>query len=163
MPILLYFKLASITFIGYRSFFYFSYYFKHVTMNQILILLFELFGILFIIKYVSKIRGARMLSGILIFVSTLGVILTSVGSGLFLYLLAISASLFISLSRFSKLLIILFLPLFCPHLYIRAVLHLVGMDTLANAIKMMDNNYIILFIYPAILLSLCDNNNFKPN
>ena len=162
--ILLYFQISSFYYISSRILQHLSLIFENYKESIALCaLLVEIFGTFLVIAFVPKIRAARMLSGILIFIGSLAVIFTSFGTGLFVYFLTVLIILIISISRSSRYLNFILVPFFCLQIYMKLALQLVGMDNKMNAIRMVTNHYVILFIYPAILLLCCQKTIAKSN
>lgn len=113
------------------------------------LLLLRLFG--------PKIKSARMISGILLFIGSLVLLFTSLGYGTIVFGTAICASAIVSIGNSSKILGFILLPLMSPKIYIR----ILSRFTSENVNETISNSYITLFIYPSILLLCCQKNDFK--
>lgn len=103
-----------------------------------------------------KMKAAKMLSGILFFIGSLTILFTSFGSGVLINLIGILIVLILSISQISKYLFVLLIPFTSVFLYIKIMLQYMELDNTVNIIKVWSDNYMILFIYPAILLACCD-------
>lgn len=113
------------------------------------LLLLRLFG--------PKIKSARMISGLLLFIGSLVLLFTSLGYGTIVFCIAICASAIVSIGNSSKILGFILLPLMSPKIYIR----ILSRFTSENVNETISNSYITLFIYPSILLLCCQKNDFK--
>lgn len=127
----------------------------------ILIVFIEIFGLKILKKYAPRMQAARMLSGILIFIGSLTLIITSFGSGMLANLLAVTICFFISLPDYSIFTELIFLPFTSSIFYIASLLHFAGMNNVSNIIDIWSDKYMILFIYPAIMLLCCQRKDVK--
>lgn len=123
--------------------------------SSYLIILVEILILLIVRLFCPKIKAARMLSGILLFIGCLAIIFTSFGSGLLTNMAGIFICLILSISNLSYFLFVLLIPFTSPLLCIKTLLRFLELDTTTNIIKACSDNYMILFIYPAILLLCC--------
>lgn len=121
-------------------------------------IIFEILAFFLIKNFGPKLKYSRLISGIIVFVSSFAIMFTSLGTGLVLFSMAALLCLLISLSKLSNTLGIALIPLISPTLYIKLILQAMDLDTPMNLIKLWKNNYIVLFIYPAFLLLCCQTN-----
>lgn len=108
-----------------------------------------------------KIKSARMISGILLFIGALTLLFSSFGYGTIIYFIAISSCLFISIGNCSNILGVAFLPIMCPQMYFRLIIGSIKDHNNMDINEIWGNYYITLFIYPAILLLCCQRDGFK--
>jgi len=115
-------------------------------------LLLRLFG--------PKIKSARMISGILLFIGSLSLLFASFGYGTIVYIIAICACSIVSIGNNSKFLELILLPLMSPQIYVRLISRLTADNVKMDEYEIIGNSYITLFIYPSILLLCCQKDGF---
>lgn len=136
------------TFIAFRLLKTLSKSVHEKSMNYILIII-EILYIFAIRIYCPKTKLRNFYAGILIFLCSFVILFSSLGCGLIVSFIAVSCCLvsciIVNLS--------LFIPFLSFSLCIRIFLHFNGLNTAENILKVLDNNYILLLAFPAIILS----------
>lgn len=137
---------------------------SHTNCSQMLLfflIFIEIFGLKVLGKIGPKLKAARMISAILIFIGSLALVLTSFGSGIIVNLIAMTICLFIHTSNFSIFLKLILLPFTSSFFFVTTLLYALGMNNISNVIKIWSNKYMLLFIYPAIMLLCCQRNDLN--
>ena len=122
-------------------------------IEMICFILLRLFG--------PKIKSARMISGILLFIGSLTLLFTSFGYGTVVCIIALCACVIVSIGNSSKPLGLILVPLMSPQFYIRLIINSTPYNVSIDINEIISNNYITLFIYPSILLLGCQKNSFR--
>ena len=153
-----YFKILAAVFVSSLILNFDRFSSKFLSAIPYVLILIESMGLFLMQKFGPKLRHSRLISGIILFVGSFALMFTSLGAGLVIYSVASVLCFIISLSKLSNILRIVLIPFLSPAFYFKLILQVMNQDTPLNLIKLWKNNYIVLFIYPAIILLCCQKN-----